>query len=337
VMDGTELVEVNPYFKAACEEAGLYSDELMREIAQKGSLHDVEGIPQHMKELFVTAHDISPEWHVRMQAAFQRHTDNAVSKTVNLRKDATLQDVADVFWHAYKTGCKGVTIYRDGSREEQVLNIGSVKKKEESASASQPAANPACEDCQIAAEMTRGHILPRPRPEITTGFTEKVKIGCGNLYITVNYDDKGICEVFTNTGRAGGCPSQSEATARLVSIALRAGIDEKAIVEQLKGIRCPSTIRQRGLKCLSCPDAIGRLIERVMNHRNGNGDVYKESPQASVVIPRPTARYVNPDRPESADDANKNSDSGKCPECGSGVEHEGGCVICRNCGYSKCG
>jgi len=337
VMDGTELVEVNPYFKAACEEAGLYSDELMREIAQKGSLHDVEGIPQHMKELFVTAHDISPEWHVRMQAAFQRHTDNAVSKTVNLRKDATLQDVADVFWHAYKTGCKGVTIYRDGSREEQVLNIGSVKKKEESASSSQPAANTACEDCQIAAEMTKGHILPRPRPEITTGFTEKVKIGCGNLYITVNYDDKGICEVFTNTGRAGGCPSQSEATARLVSIALRAGIDEKAIVEQLKGIRCPSTIRQRGLKCLSCPDAIGRLIERVMNHRNGNGDVYKESPQASVVIPRPTARYVNPDRPESADDANKNSDSGKCPECGSGVEHEGGCVICRNCGYSKCG
>ncbi|HOP73406.1 MAG TPA: vitamin B12-dependent ribonucleotide reductase [Thermoclostridium caenicola] len=337
VMDGTELVEVNPYFKAACEEAGLYSDELMREIAQKGSLHDVEGIPQRMKELFVTAHDISPEWHVRMQAAFQRHTDNAVSKTVNLRKDATLQDVADVFWHAYKTGCKGVTIYRDGSREEQVLNIGSVKKKEESASNQQPAANTACEDCQIAAEMRRGHILPRPRPEITTGFTEKVKIGCGNLYITVNYDDKGICEVFTNTGRAGGCPSQSEATARLVSIALRAGIDEKAIVEQLKGIRCPSTIRQRGLKCLSCPDAIGRLIERVMNHRNGNGDVYKEAPQASVVIPRPTARYVNPDRPESVDDVNKADDPGKCPECGSGVEHEGGCVICRNCGYSKCG
>lgn len=337
VMDGTELVEVNPYFRKACEEAGLYSEELMREIAQKGSLHDVDDIPQHMKDLFVTAHDISPEWHVRMQAAFQRHTDNAVSKTVNLRKEATLQDVADVFRHAFRTGCKGVTIYRDGSREGQVLNIGSVKGKEDPAS--RDAANPSCEDCQIAAEMAKGHILPRPRPEITTGFTEKVKIGCGNLYITVNYDEKGICEVFTNTGRAGGCPSQSEATSRLVSIALRAGVDEKEIVEQLKGIRCPSTIRQKGLKVLSCPDAIGRLIERVMNHRNGNGNVYKEAPQASVVIPRPTARQIKLEKPEPGNDKSNAGDKepGKCPECGGAVEHEGGCVICRQCGYSKCG
>jgi len=336
VMDGTELVEVNPIFRAACEEAGLYSEELMREIAQKGSLHEVEGIPQRMKDLFVTAHDISPEWHVRMQAAFQKHTDNAVSKTVNLRKDATLQDVADVFRHAFRTGCKGVTIYRDGSRERQVLNIGEVKGKEEPAPGT--GASQDGDNNQAAPEAKR-NIQPRPRPEITTGFTEKVKIGCGNLYITVNYDDKGICEVFTNTGRAGGCPSQSEATSRLVSIALRAGVDEKAIVEQLKGIRCPSTIRQRGLKVLSCPDAIGRLIERVMNHRNGNGDVYKEVPKASVVLPRPTARYINPDRPESEDDDTDMSlkDPGKCPECGSGVEHEGGCVICRQCGYSKCG
>ncbi|MDI9515189.1 MAG: vitamin B12-dependent ribonucleotide reductase [Bacillota bacterium] len=331
VMDGTELVEVNPIFKAACEEAGLYSEELMREIAQKGSLHEIEGIPQRMKDLFVTAHDISPEWHVRMQAAFQKHTDNAVSKTVNLRKEATLDDVADVFRHAYRTGCKGVTIYRDGSREGQVLNIGSVKGKEDSASGT--GSNQACEDCQEAEG-----ILPRPRPEITTGFTEKVRIGCGNLYITVNYDEKGICEVFTNTGRAGGCPSQSEATSRLVSIALRAGVDEKSLVEQLKGIRCASTIRQRGLKVMSCPDAIGRLIERVMNHRNGSGNVYKEAPKANVTFPRPTARHLNLNKPESGNDVNKvTSDTGKCPECGGGVEHEGGCVICRHCGYSKCG
>ena len=336
VMDGTELVEVNPIFKAACEEAGLYSEELMREIARKGSLHEIEGIPQRMKDLFVTAHDISPEWHVRMQAAFQKYTDNAVSKTVNLRKDATLQDVADVFRYAYKTGCKGVTIYRDGSRECQVLNIGSVKGKEGSA-AGKDAQQAGGED-KASSETVNRNIQPRPRPEITTGFTEKVKIGCGNLYITVNYDDKGICEVFTNTGRAGGCPSQSEATSRLVSIALRAGIDEKAIVEQLKGIRCPSTIRQRGLKVLSCPDAIGRLIERVMNHRNGNGDVYKEAPKAPVVIPRPSARYINPDRPDLDDDADTpESSPGKCPECGGAVEHEGGCVTCRQCGYSKCG
>jgi len=331
VMDGTELLEVNPVFKAACEEAGLYSEELMRKIAQKGSLRDIEEIPQSMKDLFVTAHDITPEWHVRMQAAFQRHTDNAVSKTVNLRHDATLEDVADVFRYAYKAGCKGVTIYRDGSRESQVLNIGSVKGKE---NGEKTAAQTAAENKD---NQQPRRLVPRPRPEITTGFTEKVKIGCGNLYITVNYDDKGICEVFTNTGRAGGCPSQSEATARLVSIALRAGIDEKEIVEQLKGIRCPSTIRQHGLKVLSCPDAIGRLIERVANHRNGNGNVYKEAPTAQVVLPKPTA-CLNPDTPEEETGTqNGGTANSKCPECHSDLEHEGGCVICRNCGYSKCG
>ena len=113
------------------------------------------------------------------------------------------------------------------------------------------------------AEGGQAVIKPRPRPDMTTGITERVKIGCGNLYITVNYDDKGICEIFTNTGKAGGCPSQSEATARLASIALRSGIDVRSIIDQLKGIRCPSTIRQSGMKCTSCPDAIAKAIERV--------------------------------------------------------------------------
>lgn len=325
VMDGTEFVEVNPHFKTACEAGGFYSEELMREIAQKGSLHEVDGIPDTIREVFVTAHDISPEWHVRMQAAFQKYTDNAVSKTVNLKQEATREDVADVFRHAFNTGCKGVTIYRDGSREFQVLNIGSVKGK--SKNSEQSPENAACTDCKLPVQ-NKSNIVPRPRPEITTGFTEKVRIGCGNLYITVNYDDSGICEVFTNTGRAGGCPSQSEATSRLVSIALRSGIDEKAIVEQLKGIRCPSTIRQKGLSVLSCPDAIGRLIERVMNHRNGNGDVYKTAPHATAFsIPTPTARNFEVDQRDDA----------KCPECGGSVEHEGGCMICRHCGFSKCG
>jgi ribonucleoside-diphosphate reductase alpha chain len=327
VMDGTQLVEVNPHFKKACEKEGCYSDELMREIAQKGSLRDIEGIPDAIREVFVTAHDITPEWHVRMQAAFQKYTDNAVSKTVNLRHDATLDDVADVFLHAFTTGCKGVTIYRDGSREGQVLNIGSVNDRAKDQA--QSAEDAACTDCKLPIQNT--NIVPRPRPEITTGFTEKVRIGCGNLYITVNYDDNGICEVFTNTGRAGGCPSQSEATSRLVSIALRSGMDAKAIVEQLKGIRCPSTIRQKGLSVLSCPDAIGRLIERVMNHRNGNGNVYKSSSiPASLKIPVPTARNFDPDDGEGKQASN-------CPECGGGLEHEGGCVVCRQCGYSKCG
>ena len=322
VMDGTELVEVNPHFKAAAEAGNFYSEELMRAIAKEGSLHGIDEVPEEIAEVYVTSHDISPEWHVRMQSAFQHHTDNAVSKTVNLRNDATVEDVAEVFWQAYRTGCKGVTIYRDGSRGMQVLNIGSVKGKEGKDSDAS-----ACESCDSG---IHSHIVPRPRPAVTTGFTEKVKIGCGNLYITVNYDEDGICEVFTNTGRAGGCPSQSEATARLVSIALRSGIDEKSIVEQLKGIRCPSTIRQKGLNVLSCPDAIGRMIEQVMNHRNGNGSMYKAAPQAATTmsIPKPTAKTFGQEEQKG---------SAVCPECGGKVEHESGCVICRNCGYSKCG
>ena len=321
-MDGTELIEVNPHFKAAAEAGNFYSDELMREIAKKGSLHGINEVPEEITEVYVTSHDISPEWHIRMQSAFQHHTDNAVSKTVNLRNDATEDDVAEVFLQAYRTGCKGVTIYRDGSRDMQVLNIGSVKGKEGKNSDAL-----ACESCDSG---VYNHIVPRPRPAVTTGFTEKVKIGCGNLYITVNYDENGICEVFTNTGRAGGCPSQSEATARLVSIALRSGIDEKSIVEQLKGIRCPSTIRQKGLNVLSCPDAIGRMIEQVMNHRNGNGSMYKAAPQAATTmsIPKPTAKTFGQEDSKG---------SAVCPECGGKVEHESGCVICRNCGYSKCG
>lgn len=334
VMDGTELVEVNPHFKRVAIERGFYSEELMRTIAKEGSVHGLAEVPEDIKDIYVTSHDIVPEWHVRMQAAFQRHVDNAVSKTVNLRNDAKIDDVAEVFHLAYRTGCKGVTIYRDGSRDMQVLNIGSVKGKEKEKAEEETKnypCNSACADCNDACEIIYKNIKPRPRPEVTTGFTEKFRIGCGNLYVTVNYDENGICEVFTNTGRAGGCPSQSEATSRLVSIALRAGVDEAAIVEQLKGIRCPSTIRQKGLKVLSCPDAIGRLIQKVMNHRNGNGngnpvpiEIYNPN------IPKPTAKTYDP-----SDNNTKNMKN--CPECGSEVEHEGGCVICRSCGYSKCG
>ncbi len=329
VMDGTELVEVNPHFKNAAEDGGFYSEALMRTIAKEGSLHAVLEVPEEIKDIFVTSHDIVPEWHVKMQAAFQNHTDNAVSKTVNLRNEATIDDVAEVFQLAYRTGCKGVTIYRDGSRDLQVLNIGSVKGKEsENKEEESPNCSSGCNDCSETCELMNKNIKPRPRPEVTTGFTEKFRIGCGNLYVTVNYDNNGICEVFTNTGRAGGCPSQSEATSRLVSIALRAGVDESAIVEQLKGIRCPSTIRQKGLKVLSCPDAIGRLIQKVMNHRNGNGEknVAMTVETATLSTPKPTAKTFE-----------QSINIKTCPDCGSDVEHEGGCVVCRNCGYSKCG
>ncbi|MCG8500931.1 MAG: vitamin B12-dependent ribonucleotide reductase [Firmicutes bacterium] len=323
VMDNDELIEVNPVFKQAAQKEGFYSEALMKKIARTGHIDALEEIPEHIKHVFVTAHDVSPEWHIKMQAAFQSYTDNAVSKTVNFRNEATKEEVAEVFRRAYTLGCKGVTIYRDGSRDLQVLNIGKVKGKEK------------------AVQPVQGHpkhrIIPRPRPNVTTGFTEKVKIGCGNLYITVNYDEQGICEVFTNTGKAGGCPSQSEATSRLVSIALRTGIDVDALLEQLRGIRCPSTIRQRDLKVLSCPDAIARVIEKVATLQNGNGskgEKLTEAEKEKIICAADCAAGTiqdtcnNPQQPEYHK---------LCPECGKPMEHEGGCVICRDCGYSKCG
>ncbi len=353
VMDNSELVEVNPVFKESALSGNFYSDELMKKIARVGTVKNMNEVPKNVQDIFVTAHDVLPEWHVKMQAAFQRHTDNAVSKTVNLSHDATTDDVREVFTLAYKTQCKGVTIYRDGSRDLQVLNIGKVKGKEENADKEFPAGeNIYCDSCAI--NNMPGKIEPRPRPDITTGFTEKVGIGCGNLYITVNYDENGICEVFTNTGRAGGCPSQSEATSRLVSVALRSGMDVKSIVEQLKGIRCPSTIRQKGLKVLSCPDAIGRLIEKVAKIQSSKDEDVSGEICATTeysLLQKPSARTAETEQSECDSQCSSctmkevcsnpgNEEdfvSAECPECGKALEHEGGCVICRSCGYSKCG
>lgn len=303
VMDNDRLVEVHPYFEKLAKERGFYSEELMEKIAEEGSISNIEEIPEDIKKIFVTAHDISPFWHIKMQAAFQKHVDNAVSKTVNFSNDATKEEVEEVYMLAYKLGCKGVTIYRDGSRENQVL---STAKKEEN-------------------KGNDFKVKPRMRPEMTRGITEKVKIGCGNLYITVNYDENGICEVFTNLGRAGGCPSQSEATSRLISIALRSGMDVEEVVEQLKGIRCHSTLRQKAtnnnIKVLSCPDAIGKAIEKAM--------------KTCECVENKNINYSSKNEEDSINNNTKDN-AAVCPECGNNIEHESGCTICRSCGYSKC-
>ena len=315
IMDNTEMIEVNPILKQELEKRGLYSEDLMKQIAKEGTIAHIESLPEDLRKVFVCAHDISPEDHVKMQAAFQKHTDNAVSKTVNFANSATREDVAEVYNLAFKLGCKGVTIYRDGSRDSQVLNIGKVKKEG---------------DEESKAEDIPVKITPRPRPDMVMGFTERVKIGCDNLYITVNYDDQGICEIFTNTGKAGGCPSQSEATARLASIALRSGIDVKSIVNQLKGIRCPSTIRQPGLKVTSCPDAIAKAVSKLYEQQVKIG-AWEPAQDTTGPSAKKTATITLEDEYSSV------SNMRFCPECGEKVEHEGGCVMCRNCGFSRCG
>jgi ribonucleoside-diphosphate reductase alpha chain len=216
ILDGDQLVEVNPYFEEAARKEGFYSEELMQQLADGARLGEVEGVQDKVRRLFVTAHEISPEWHVRMQAAFQKSTDNAVSKTVNFPQKATREDITRVYTLAYDEGLKGITIYRDRSREAQPLST-------------------------IQAEKAAGAMLtPRKRAKVTSGATERVTTGCGYLYVTVNSDERGICEVFSSLGKAGGCASaQLEATCRLISLALRSGVDVASVVRQLRGIRCP--------------------------------------------------------------------------------------------------
>lgn len=319
-----QMLDVSPLFRKALASHNIpISQDLVKRILEAGTIAHMDDIPDDIKRVFVTAHDISPEWHIKMQAAFQRHTDNAVSKTINLPHTATKADVEDVYMMAYKLGCKGTTMYRDGSRESQVLTTGAttakepIKEKIESIRVGEVEKTTVTKVYKEDQPATL-QVKPRQRPDTTTGFTEKVQIGCGKLYVTVNYDEHGLCEVFTNTGRSGGCPSQSEAVSRLVSLGLRSGVQPEAIIDQLKGIRCPSTTG-KGLKCTSCPDAIGRLLEKVMKK------------QKDVVFDQIEVTTFGDSEPKFIDG------EGHCPECGKVVEHEGGCMVCRNCGFSKCG
>ncbi len=317
IMDNTRLVEVHPYFREVAEKRGFYSDDLMRRIAEKGTIKGFAEIPEDVQDLFVTAHDIAPVWHIRMQAAFQKYTHNAVSKTVNFPHDATLEDVRQVYMLAYESGCKGVTIYRDRSREEQVLNKAMPKDVEKKKAAAK--------------------IIPRPRPAVTTGTTSKIATGCGNLYITINEDEQGLpFEVFMHMGKAGGCAmSQLEAIGRLLSLALRSGIETNSIIEQLRGIRCPSPSWEKGGRIFSCSDAIARAIERrVQSTKNKNSDPH---PKAEKTQDLPSATETMGDPPVSNIKTTKAGNIvGVCPDCGGVLWHIEGCMVCKSCGYSKC-
>ncbi len=291
VLDQDELLEVHPIFERMARERGFYSPELIKEVAAKGSLHEIEEIPADVRELFVTAHDVTPEWHIRLQAAFQEYTDNAVSKTVNFPNEATVDDVEHVYRLAYELGCKGVTIYRDGSRDEQVLTTGKTERARE-------------EEQQPVA------VTPRPRPAVVSGSTRAMRTGCGKLYVTINEDEEGPFELFATMGKAGGCAaSQAEAIARLVSLAFRCGIPATEVIRQLKGISCHMPAwGEGGQRILSCADAVGKAIEQ----------------------------HVLPKGDQLAMDFTGTTHLGACPECGGTLVQEGGCNVCRDCGYSQC-
>lgn len=299
VMEGTKLIEVNPCFEEVARKRGFWKRELMERIADTGTIHDFNEIPPDVRDSFVTAHDITPVEHIKMQAAFQKYIDNAVSKTVNFPHNAVTKDVEDAYLLAYKLGCKGITVYRDGSREEQVLSTGNTKAEHKAKQAEQLG--------------KPEKIIPRKRPEMIKGATRFMQTGCGNIYVTVNEDENGqLFELFTSMGKAGGCASsQAEAIGRLVSLAFRSNIAPDEVVKQLKGISCHQPAWCNGGKILSCSDAIAKALEKYCTKQDdGNGNGHKGSKFAMLI--------------------------GACPECGGAVEHESGCAVCHNCGFSKC-
>ena len=294
ILDGERLVEVNPYFEAALKEAGLGTPELMEQVVEKGSIQSLDALPAAMRKVFVTAMDIDPVWHLRMQAAFQRHTDNAVSKTVNLPHSATEQDIHDIYWLAYKEGCKGVTVYRDGCKSLQVLATGEGQKKMDG-------------EAPAPAEKPRLGVV-RKRPEVVQGFTQKIQTGLGAMYLTVNEIDGKPFEVFATIGKSGrSITAKAEAIGRLVSLALRSGVEVRDIVAQIKGIGGEHPVfRGKGL-LLSIPDAIAWVLER---------------------------RYL---KDEHLGSGVADIEEHRCPECDEPLVFQEGCLICPACGFSRCG
>jgi ribonucleoside-diphosphate reductase alpha chain len=298
VMDGEKLLYVNKWFRQALENEGLLCDELLQKVSQQGSVAGMDEVPEKIRSIFQTAHDISPEWHIRMQAAFQKYTDNAVSKTINFPHNATVEDIRIAYELAYQLGCKGITVYRDGSRENQVLSTGASPLPQE------------------------GKVAPRSRPEVTHGVTQRLETGCGHMYVTINTDDRGACEVFVQMGKVGGCASaQLEAIARLASLALRSDVQLEPIVRQLKGIRCQSPMWHKGKMITSCGDAVGQALEAFLNSYSGSELTTIQFHSADPEQPIESGSFAN---------------IALCPDCGSSIEHLEGCLKCPSCGWSKC-
>ncbi|GEA15481.1 hypothetical protein E308F_17250 [Moorella sp. E308F] len=319
-----KIAEVNPAFAAAVrrrfprEEA----EALLEKVSETGRLSSVPGVPDDLRRVFVTAHEIAPEWHVRMQAAFQEFTDNAVSKTVNLPAFAAREDVAKVYLTAYELGCKGVTVYREGSRGEAVLSAGAAASEPGGAGEKDGAAV-SWDGGRTSGAGRRQRVYPAPRPQRTVGFTEQEKTGCGKIYITVNRDPATgeMVETFITTGSSGGCAAYTEGVSRLVSLALRSGVAPEAIADQLTSVVCPNFVRRRAedpsVRGKSCPDVIGRALLREMNAR---------------PVPAEDQSQI-----KSNDALNGNSEFSSCPECGAPLLFQEGCLVCRSCGFSKCG
>jgi ribonucleoside-diphosphate reductase alpha chain len=368
---GVLMPDVNEDFVAIARKEGWYSDDLMRRIAEAGHI-DFAEVPEKWRRVFVTANHIKPEWHIRMQAAFQENNDSAISKTCNFAHDATEEYVEEIYRLAYKLNCKGVTVYRDGSRDMQVLSTGSTARKvhdqatasgksEARADLSVSRANADLhgELAEVRAENQRLRKLvmdveaenlqrrqKRSRPELLRGTTRRVETPLGTLYVNITEDDRGQpFEVFMSLGKAGGAlMADVEALGRLISLALRSGIPMREVWRQLRGISSDRVIGLGPNKVLSVPDAVGIAIERWMLEKNG---IQQELlPGAAGPVVSAAEADVAPVVVRAGQGSGgeqmmfvglQETLSGACPDCGSQLEYAEGCVKCHVCGYSECG
>ncbi len=356
---GVLMPDVNEDFVAIAKEEGWYSDGLMQQIAEAGHIH-FDAVPAKWQRVFVTAHDVTPEWHIQMQAAFQEFTDSAISKTCNFANDATEEYVEKIYRYAYKLGCKGVTVYRDGAREMQVLSTGSTAKKvQEQATASgggtsAPAGPGALAEAmgriaELEAELARTRDklhdaeaenlqrrAKRSRPDLLKGATRRVETPLGTMYVNITEDDKGQpFEVFISLGKAGGAlMADVEAIGRLISLALRSGVPMQEVYRQLRGISSDRVVGLGPNKVLSVPDAIGIAIEKWMQDKQG----IQQDLLAGTATPAPVRTSMPmpdgtvPERAGQAQDF-----IGACPDCGSQLAFIEGCAKCHVCGFSECG
>jgi ribonucleoside-diphosphate reductase alpha chain len=351
---GVLMPDVNEDFVAIAKREGWYSDDLVKQIAEAGHIH-FDAVPEQWQRVFVTAHDVTPEWHIQMQAAFQDFTDSAISKTCNFANDATEEYVEQIYRYAYQLGCKGVTVYRDGARENQVLSTGSTAKKVQQGTAGagkdalvEALGRIAELDTELQLTKERLHDVEaenlqrrakRSRPDLLKGSTRRVESPLGTMYVTITEDDKGQpFEVFMSLGKAGGAlMADVEAIGRLISLALRSGVPLPEIYRQLRGISSDRAVGLGPHKVMSVPDAIGIAIEKWMQEKQGVQQDLLDTTRSSAPAVAEVVRSSAGDAAIRAMRAPDQDFIGACPDCGSQLAFIEGCAKCHVCGFSECG
>ena len=333
ILEGQTLFYVDKNFERIAHERDFYSEELLEHLADGGSLQDRDDVPGDIKDLFHVATDINPEYHVRMQAAFQESVDAGISKTINFPNDATIEDVEETYLMAWELKCKGITVYRSGSRDKEVLAAGTSDGAGEAA------------DARVIPQFS----VPRDRPASLQGVTNRVRTGRGPLYVTVNVASDGRpFEMFGTLGKAGGNDAaMSEGMSRLASLALRSGVDPDEIVKQLRGIT-DVPVFDNGDLIRSVPDAISLVLDRVAKSGPMPSGAIDDSESAQIGMfgaPEPDDIGLISTRESATEIVSDATPSISmvealtaelCPDCDAGMAHEEGCAKCYSCGYSRC-